>query len=110
MKVAPGQVHIAALQSQLKNNKAQVQSLEIQIELMTATRNETTDQLVTLEHEIEHLRNEASSTALMKEEMLRLEEQNGTLLEMLGEKEEKILELGFDISDMKEAFRSTIMS
>ena len=42
----------------------------------------------------------------LKEDFGQLEESYSTVLELLGEKEEQILEMKADIEDMKSAFRA----
>lgn len=65
--------------------------------------------MVELEHENDQLKEKLSSMSLLETELESLDEKYNTVLELLGEKEERILELEHDIVDMKEAFRSQLV-
>ncbi|KAI8898319.1 TATA element modulatory factor 1 TATA binding-domain-containing protein [Globomyces pollinis-pini] len=100
---------IGQLNSQLKQSKGQIQILENQVSILIRERDETTKQLVELEQQFETLNPLIEQTSSLKVELAELENRYSTVLELLGEKEEKILELEADIVDMKEAFRQCVM-
>ena len=66
--------------------------------------------MVELEGENETFKEKLSSMETLKTELLELDEKYNTVLELLGEKEERIEELNQDIVDMKEAFRAQILA
>jgi TATA element modulatory factor len=85
-----------------------MQSLELRISMLTQSRDELTTQLVELTQSNEALLKQVKKSELDKLELQELDQKYSTLLEMLGEKEEKILELEHDIADMKDVFRAQI--
>ncbi len=101
----------------MKQGKAQIQSLEIQIQYLTQNRgifvvnllDDITLQLMELEKENDVLRVHSENTTLLKVELAQLNEKYNTLLELVGEKEEVIMELQQDIQDMREAFKKSIL-
>ena len=76
--------------------------------LLNQSRDTITTQLVDLERENERLKLQIDKAEVLRQELNSLDEKYNTLLEMLGEKEERIMELEQDIVDMREAFKATL--
>jgi peptidoglycan hydrolase CwlO-like protein len=76
--------------------------------MLNRFKDSMTTQLVDLDHVKEGLEAEISKYKQVQQEFDSLDEKYNTLLEMLGEREEKILELEQDIVDMKEAFKAAL--
>ncbi len=64
--------------------------------------------MVELEHENDHLKEKISSLQLLESELGSLDEKYNTVLELLGEKEERIIELEHDILDIKEGYKTSL--
>ena len=64
--------------------------------------------MVELEHENDHLKEKISSLQLLESELGSLDEKYNTVLELLGEKEERIIELEHDIMDIKEGYKTSL--
>jgi uncharacterized coiled-coil DUF342 family protein len=78
--------------------------------MLTQSRDALTAQLVELTQTNEELLAKSEKYDSLKGEMEELDQKYLTVLELLGEKEEKIMELQQDILDIKEAFRTKINS
>jgi hypothetical protein len=78
--------------------------------MLSQSRDALTGDLVELSQTNEELQTKAEKYDTLKVDMDELEQKYLTVLELLGEKEEKIMELQQDILDIKEAFRTKIMT
>ncbi|KAH6579761.1 hypothetical protein BASA60_003143 [Batrachochytrium salamandrivorans] len=85
---ASGVVIIERLQTTIKQNESQVASLKLQLRMATQMHNEMSNELVRITAEGEDLYN--------------------TMLEILGEKTERVEELEEDITDMRLAFKAQV--
>jgi outer membrane murein-binding lipoprotein Lpp len=89
------------ISQQTKVFKSQILTLESQLEHLEQTRDELTSEIILLQTQNERLQ----TVCKEHEKCGELEERYGTVLELLGEKEEKVLELENDILDIKMAYK-----
>lgn len=109
---------IEKLQSNLKNSQDKADSIQRQLDLVVRNRDEMADEVVKLSNENEELHKYVNNHKDLEVEMKNLEKKYpsslifryNTVLELLGEKTERIGELEADIIDMKSVFKEQLES
>ncbi|KAH9267980.1 hypothetical protein BASA84_000445 [Batrachochytrium salamandrivorans] len=105
---ASGVVIIERLQTTIKQNESQVASLKLQLRMATQMHNEMSNELVRITAEGEDLKAKADLAQTTELQLAETNKRYNTMLEILGEKTERVEELEEDISDMRLAFKAQV--
>ena len=87
-----------------------MQSLETQAQTLKEAKLKLQDELLACEQRNYKLEESVSELETLKTSFERLQGDYDIVLELLGEKEEQIMELQADIEDMKSVFRADLSS
>jgi chromosome segregation ATPase len=99
---------IEKLQLSIKQFEKMVESLQTQLSLITKARDDLADELYKVSTQNEDLKVANRELDLIKNEKNTLQNKLMACAEMIGEKEESILELTADIKEMREVYQSQI--
>ncbi|ORE10751.1 hypothetical protein BCV72DRAFT_199061, partial [Rhizopus microsporus var. microsporus] len=91
---------------QLQN---QVDFYQTQVQSLTQSKNELSEEILSMSQEIDKLRAETKKTISLQQEHDQLNQRYQTLLELLGERTEEVQELKADLIDIKEMYRTQIV-
>jgi len=97
-----------SLSSLLRQKEGDVVSLRLQLIDVSKQKDSSMDEIVRLRKVISSLQTEMSSSSSLQAELNDLKTRYSTALEIIGSKEEEIVELRADVLDMKNAFRQQI--
>lgn len=98
------------LQSQLKLREGEISQLQADIQQLERTRESMARELVNLTNLNEELQEEVDELPKMRIQFKELDSRYNALLQMYGEKEEKVQELMLDLEDVKEMYKQQINS
>lgn len=96
------------LQSTLRQRLGEIQSLQSQLSGKEAATQALADEVVSLTARVEELTAELKDAPELRAELADLRVRHSTLLELLGEREEKIQELEADIVDINQMYKLQI--
>ncbi|XP_076437011.1 uncharacterized protein LOC143276311 isoform X2 [Babylonia areolata] len=98
------------LQSQLKLREGEIVQLQADIQQLERTRESMARELVNLTNLNEELQEEVKELPKMRTQFTDLDARYNALLQMYGEKEERVQELMLDLADVKEMYKQQISS
>lgn len=101
-------VAIERMQTTIKQNEAQISSLQLQLKMATKTRDEMADELMNVTNQCEELKSQLSGAESVSNQLKELEDKYNTVLVILGEKTERVTELEADVSEAKEVFKAQL--
>jgi chromosome segregation ATPase len=99
---------IEKLQLSIKQSEAVVESLQTQLSLITKTRDDLADELYKVSMQNEDLKASNRELEALKKEKKSLQDKLMACAELIGEREETILELKADITEMRQVYQSQV--
>lgn len=107
--VSPSGVYATERLSQsLRQRNGEIASLQSQLGSKEAATQALAEEVVTLTAKVEELTKEMKDAPETKIELAELNRRHSTLLELLGEREEKIMELQADLEDVNQMYKEQI--
>jgi chromosome segregation ATPase len=99
---------IEKLQLSIKQSEAMVESLQTQLSLITKTRDDLADELYKVSLQNEDLKASNRELEALKNEKKSLQDKLMACAELIGEREETIIELKADITEMRQVYQSQV--
>jgi predicted RNase H-like nuclease (RuvC/YqgF family) len=100
---------VERLQANIRQLENQLSFYQTQLQSSSQSRDELSEEMLSMSHEIEQLRKETKKTNQLEQELEQLNARYQTLLELLGERTEEVEELKADLQDVKEMYKSQII-
>lgn len=100
---------VERLQANIRQLENQINFYQTQLQSSTQSRDELSEEVLSMTQEIEQLRKDAKKTSDMDKQYQDLDGRYQTLLELLGERTEEVEELKADLQDVKEMYKSQIV-
>jgi chromosome segregation ATPase len=100
---------VERLQANIRQLENQLSFYQTQLQSSSQSRDELSEEVLSMTQEIEQLRKEVKKTNQLEEQYQQLNDRYQTLLELLGEKAEQVEELKADLQDVKEMYKSQII-
>ncbi len=94
--------------SALRQRTGEVESLQTRLREKETATEALAEEVVTLTTKLEELSTQVSDAPAVKEKLDTLEKRHATLLELLGEREERIGELTADLADVREIYKEQL--
>ena len=92
----------------LKQRTGEVESLQIRLREKENSTNALAEEVVELTKKLEELTNQIKDAPIIREKYFDLEKRHETLLELLGEREERISELTADLDDVRVIYKEQL--
>ncbi|PNS19791.1 hypothetical protein CAC42_7758 [Sphaceloma murrayae] len=99
---------VERMSSSIRRLEAEKAAHRDEVLRLQTQRDEARDEMVRLMREVEGRKSVEGEMAGIKEEMEKLRERYEACLEMMGEREEEVLELRGDLGDMKRIYRELV--
>lgn len=96
------------LTQSLRQRSGEISSLQAQLDGKEAATKALAEEVVSLTARVEELTKEMSDAPGMKKEFTELKKRHTALLELLGEREERIMELQADLADVNQMYKEQI--
>lgn len=96
------------LSQSLRQRNGEIASLQAQLDGKEAATKALAEEVVALTARVDELTKEMSDAPGMKKEFEELKKRHTALLELLGEREERIMELQADLSDVNQMYKEQI--
>ncbi|CAN8073227.1 unnamed protein product [Agarophyton chilense] len=96
------------LKLSLRKRDGEAVSLQSRLKRKEAATEALAEDVVKLTAEVERLKKDCSDTPGLKQELAELQKRHSALLELLGEREERIAELDADLADVKQMYKEQI--
>lgn len=106
---AVSSILVERLQANIRQLENQLSFYQTQLQSSSQSRDELSEEVLSMTQEIEQLRKEVKKTNQLEEQYQQLNDRYQTLLELLGEKAEQVEELKADLQDVKEMYKSQII-
>lgn len=100
---------VERLQANIRQLENQLSFYQTQLQSSSQSRDELSEEVLSMTQEMEQLRQQAKKTRQLEEQHQQLNDRYQTLLELLGEKAEQVEELKADLQDVKEMYKSQII-
>ncbi|GAN03808.1 hypothetical protein MAM1_0049d03263 [Mucor ambiguus] len=100
---------VERLQATIRQLENQLSFYQTQLHSSSQSRDELSEEVLSMTQEMEQLRKEVKKTRQLEEQLQQLNDRYHTLLELLGEKAEQVEELKADLQDVKEMYKSQII-
>ncbi|KAK4520946.1 Valine--pyruvate aminotransferase [Mucor velutinosus] len=100
---------VERLQANIRQLENQLSFYQTQLHSSSQSRDELSEEVLSMTQEMEQLRKEVKKTRQLEEQHQQLNDRYQTLLELLGEKAEQVEELKADLQDVKEMYKSQII-
>lgn len=97
------------LQADIHQLQNQVDFYQTQLQSLTQSKNELSEEALSMSQEIDQLRIKVKKTVHLQQEHDQLNARYQTLLELLGERTEEVQELKADLADVKDMYRTQIV-
>lgn len=97
------------LQANIRQLENQLSFYQTQLQSASQTRDELSDEILSMSQELESLRKQLKHTTKVENQYQQLNARYQTLLELLGERTEEVEELKADLIDVKEMYKSQIL-
>jgi len=96
------------LQAKLKLKTGEVQSLKLQLAAVERSRDTLAEEMVRLTDQTQKLKKEVANNPVLQRKVEELQLKQDLLLDLLGEKEERVDELEADIEEVKTVYRAQV--
>lgn len=100
---------VERLQANTRQLENQLNFYQTQLQSSSQSRDELSEEVLSMSLEIESLRKETKRTNDIERQLEQLNQRYHTLLELLGERTEEVEELKADLTDVKEMYKSQIL-
>ncbi|KAG2193668.1 hypothetical protein INT47_002310 [Mucor saturninus] len=100
---------VERLQANIRQLENQLNFYQTQLQSSAQSRDELSEEVLSMSQEIETLRKETKRTHEVEKQLEQLNQRYHTLLELLGERTEEVEELKADLIDVKEMYKTQIL-